>query len=73
MRFFRADFTFSKRQIGWLMVTGGVLVFAGIIALNILRQKPITEIGPAQQLVFALCAMIALIGATLIPLGDSPA
>jgi hypothetical protein len=73
VRFLRNDFTFTKRQLGWLMIIGGVLVFVGIMALNVIRQKPVAEIGPAQQLVFALCALIALIGATLIPLGDSSA
>lgn len=55
------------------MVLGGIGGFASIMVLNILRNKPIAEIGPAQQLVFALCAVVALIGATLIPLGNSPA
>lgn len=73
MRFFGNEFTFSKRLLGWLMVAGGAAVFIGVMVLNILRQKPVAEIGPAQQLVFALCVVIALIGATLIPLGDAPA
>lgn len=73
MRFLGNDFTFSKRLLGWLMVLGGVGGFASVMVLNILRHKPIAEIGPAQQLVFALCAVVVLIGATLIPLGDSPA
>lgn len=73
MRFLENEFSFSKRLLGWLLVAGGVAVFIGVMVLNILRQKPLNEIGPAQLLVFALCAIIALIGATLIPLGDSPA
>jgi predicted MFS family arabinose efflux permease len=73
VRFLGNDFTFSKRLLGWLMVLVGLGGFAGLLVLNILRQKPVAEIGPAQQLVFALCTLIALIGASLIPLGNSPA
>lgn len=70
---FSNNFTFTKRQIGWLLVITGVIGFVGLIILDVLRHKPIVEIGPAQQLVFLLCGLIALIGASLIPLGDSPA
>ncbi len=66
-------FTFTKRQIGWLLVIGDVAAFVGIMALNFLRHKPVSEIGPAQQLVFALFAVGFLIGLSLIPLGDAPA
>ncbi|MBI1278533.1 MAG: hypothetical protein GC179_10440 [Anaerolineaceae bacterium] len=66
-------FTFTKRQIGWLLVIGDTAGFLGIMALNFLRHKPVSEIGPAQQLVFALFAVGFLIGLSLIPLGDAPA
>lgn len=66
-------FTFTKRQIGWLLVIGDVAGFLGLLALNLLRHKPVSEIGPAQQLVFGLFAVGFLIGLSLIPLGDAPA
>jgi hypothetical protein len=66
-------FTFTKRQIGWLLVIGDVLGAVGIMALNLLRHKPVSEIGPAQQLVFVLFAIGFLVGLSLIPLGDAPA
>lgn len=66
-------FTFSKRQIGWLLVVGDILGAVGLLALNFMRHKPVSEIGPAQQLVFALFAVGFLIGLSLIPLGDAPA
>ena len=70
---FSNTFTFTKRQIGWLLVIGDAAGFLGILALNFLRHKPVSEIGPAQQLVFALFAVGVLIGLSLIPLGDGPA
>ena len=70
---FSKTFTFSKRQLGWVLVIGDVVGFLGILALNFIRHKPISEIGPAQQLVFALLAVGFLIGLSLIPLGDAPA
>ena len=66
-------FTFTKRQLGWLLVVGDIAGFLGIMALNFLRHKPVSEIGPAQQLVFVLFAVGFLIGLSLIPLGDAPA
>lgn len=70
---FSNTFTFTKRHVGWLLVIGDVAGFLGIMALNFLRHKPVSEIGPAQQLVFALFAVGFLIGLSLIPLGDTPA
>jgi hypothetical protein len=70
---FSKTFTFSKRQIGWLLVVGDVLGAVGLLALNFIRFKPVSEIGPAQQLVFAIFAIGFLIGLSLIPLGDAPA
>ena len=70
---FSNTFTFTKRQIGWLLIIGDVMGALGILALNLIRHKPISEIGPAQQLVFVLFAVGLLIGLSLIPLGDAPA
>jgi hypothetical protein len=70
---FNDTFTFTKRQIGWLLVIGGVIAVLGLLALNFIRHKPVSEIGPAQQLVFVLFAAGLLIGLSLIPLGDAPA
>jgi hypothetical protein len=70
---FSNTFTFTKRQIGWLLVIGDIAGALGILALNLIRHKPVSEIGPAQQLVFVLFAVGLLIGLSLIPLGDAPA
>ena len=70
---FSNTFTFTKRQIGWLLVIGEIAGFLGVLALNFIRHKPVSEIGPAQQLVFTLFAVGFLIGLSLFPLGDAPA
>jgi hypothetical protein len=70
---FSNTFTFTKRQIGWLLVIGDVIGALGLLALNFVRHKPVSEIGPAQQLIFALFTIGWLIGLSLIPLGDAPA
>jgi hypothetical protein len=70
---FSDTFTFTKRQIGWLLVIGDIIGALGLLALNFIRHKPVSEIGPAQQLVFVLFAVGLLIGLSLIPLGDAPA
>ena len=70
---FSNTFTFTKRHLGWVLVTGDAAGFLGLVALNILRHKPVSDIGPAQQLVFALLAAGFLIGLSLLPLGDAPA
>ena len=54
---FSNTFTFTKRQIGWLLVIGDVVGALGILALNLIRHKSVSEIGPAQQLVFVLFAV----------------
>ena len=56
-----------------MLIIGDMVGALGLLALNFIRHKPVGEIGPAQQLVFALFAIGFLIGLSLIPLGDAPA
>ena len=68
-----ADFTFTKRQIGILLLLAGIAGFAGILAIDVLNVGREGGIGPAQKAGLALCVAMAILGATLIPLGDTPA
>jgi hypothetical protein len=70
---FSTHFTFTKRQIGWLLLSGGLLTFIAIISIDILNVGREGGIGPAQQVALGLSALITFIGLTLIPLGDYPA
>ncbi|MFN8376652.1 MAG: hypothetical protein U0694_27745 [Anaerolineae bacterium] len=63
----------SKRHLGWLLLIGGVLAFIGILSIDILDVGREGGIGPAQQMALLASAGMALLGLTLIPLGDRPA
>jgi hypothetical protein len=66
------DWIITKRHLGFLFLAAGVLGFGGLLTLDMIRGK-IGNIGPSQQLALAGCVGLALIGLTLIPLGDRPA
>jgi hypothetical protein len=67
------NFTFTKRQLGIILLTIGVLGFLGILGLDVVNWGREGGIGPAQIAALVVMAFVALIGLTLIPLGDDPA
>jgi hypothetical protein len=69
----RNDYTFSKRHLGIIMLVGGGLAVIGLLAIDLLDAGREGGIGPAQQLALIAAFLVALIGLTLIPLGDKPA
>ena len=69
----RLDSPITKRMLGAGLLILGVLGFLGILAIDILDVGRQGGIGPAQRLALALMVITALIGLTLIPLGDAPA
>lgn len=66
-------FTVSKRLLGLLLVIGGIAGFVLIISIDILDVGREGGIGPAQQIALGVCVLMALIGLSLIPLGEKPA
>jgi hypothetical protein len=46
---------------------------AGVIAVDIVGAGKWNGFGPAQQQAIAACVITALIGLSLVPLGDRPA
>jgi len=70
---FKNDFTFTKRQLGMLMVAVGILGFAAILSIDIIQAGREGGIGPIQRIALGTMALTALIGLTLIPLGNDPA
>jgi hypothetical protein len=63
----------TKRQLGLGLLflgVGGVIV---LLALDFLGGGRFQGIGPTQRLAMAGAALVALLGASLIPLGDRPA
>lgn len=61
----------TKRQLGWLLLIGGLAGFVAIIGIDILDAGREGGIGPAQQAALAFSAILAFIGLTLLPLGDT--
>jgi hypothetical protein len=70
---FSEKFTLTKRLLGLLMLVAGVGGFIAVLAVDLLNPAREGGIGPAQRFALGACALIAVIGLTLIPLGDHPA
>ena len=67
------DFTITKRQLGIMLLIIGFLGAVGILAIDILNVGQQGGVGPAQAFALGIMVVIAVIGLTLIPLGDTPA
>jgi len=63
----------SKRQLGFVLAAVGALGFLAILSIDLLDVGRQGGIGPAQSLALLLMAALALVGISLIPLGDAPA
>lgn len=63
----------TKRQLGWLLLLVGAAAFIGIISIDVLDAGREGGIGPAQQIALIFFALLALVGLTLLLLGDVPA
>jgi hypothetical protein len=57
----------------FLLLAGGLVAFLVILAIDIFDFGREGGIGPAQRIALGVSAVVALIGLTLIPLGDAPA
>jgi hypothetical protein len=71
-RFFGEDYTLSKRQLGALILVGGVLVLAAAGVAEVVRDQP-SGFGTMQKLAVLAGVVGIVLGATLWPLGDRPA
>jgi hypothetical protein len=70
---FSSNFTLTKRHLGLLLFAGGALGVAIILIMDALNLGREGGIGPAQTAALVVLTLLALLGLTLIPLGDSPA
>jgi hypothetical protein len=70
---FKSDFTLTKKHIGILLFAVGALGVAAILLMDRLNIGRESGLGPAQQAALIVLALLALLGLTLIPLGDTPA
>lgn len=67
------DYTISKRTLGIALLVGGIITAGGILAIDLLDAGREGGIGPAQAAALGSSILVAIIGVTLIPLGDKPA
>ena len=64
-----SDPPLSKRQLGALIVLGGLALAAFTLAVNLLGLGRFNGIGPAKQLALLAAAAIVIFGLSLVPLG----
>lgn len=67
---FRKDFAFTKRQLGFLLLIVGVLGFCLIFGIDLVDAGREGGVGPVQRVALLLMVSTAILGMTLIPLGD---
>jgi hypothetical protein len=72
-RFLHLEFSFTKRQIGMLLLLVGGSGFLVLLLLDVVGMGREGGYGPAQRAGLGVFAAAALLGLTLIPLGDVPA
>lgn len=70
---FKHDFTFTKKQLGYLLVFVGVASALAILSIDVLSAGREGGIGPAQRMALGLAVAVAVVGLTLVPLGDDTA
>ncbi|MBN1200445.1 MAG: hypothetical protein JXJ20_01190 [Anaerolineae bacterium] len=70
-KFFSADFTFTKRTLGLLLMAGGLILALGMVAAEWVGQSG--GFGTIQKMGVLLGVIAFVVGVTLLPLGDQPA
>lgn len=63
----------TKRQLGLLLIIAGLAGLAAVLAIDLLDAGREGGLGPAQLLAAGGMLLVALVGVTLLPLGDRPA
>jgi hypothetical protein len=63
----------TKRQLGFVFITLGILAAAGMFLMDLIGAGQFQGIGPAQRLALLAAGLVVLVGITLLPFGDNPA
>lgn len=63
----------TKRQLGILFLLMAILAVVGSFVYDLAGGGQFSGVGPAQRLALAGAGLLALVGVTLLPLGDRPA
>lgn len=67
------NFYFTKRQLGLLLLLLGTVGFIGVFAIDVVDAGREGGIGPVQRVALGALMLTALLGLSMIPLGDDPA
>ena len=63
----------TKRQLGLAFIGLAIAGVAGSFLYDLMGGGQFSGIGPAQRLALIGAGLLALVGLTLLPLGDRPA
>ena len=67
-RFWSVDYRPSKRDLALLLIIGGLLATAGLLALDLVDGGREGGIGPAQRAALLACGLGIVVGRLLLPL-----
>lgn len=62
----------TKRHLGILLTALGIATAIAVLAIDLVGAGEFGGFGPAQQTALAAGVLLALLGLSLIPLGDKP-
>jgi hypothetical protein len=63
----------TKRMVGIALSLFGLAIVGGTLGVDLIGAGKWSGLGPAQQLALVVGLGVALVGLTLIPLGNRPA
>jgi hypothetical protein len=63
----------TKRQLGIILFCGGILALVALWVYDLVGASDFAGIGAFQRNVMLGAAALAVVGLTLLPLGDNPA
>jgi hypothetical protein len=63
----------TKRIVGVALGLLGAIIVASALAVDMLDAGKWDGLGPAQQVAIIVGVSVALVGLSLVPLGDKPA
>ncbi|MGQ0605205.1 MAG: hypothetical protein ACT4QE_26305 [Anaerolineales bacterium] len=65
-----SDRPLTKRQLGWLIIATGLVAAASVVLADAFGAGRFSGLGPAQWQALGGCALVVVLGLSLVPLGD---
>jgi len=70
--FFSDDFTLTKRHLGVILLVAGLVLLLAMVGVDAVSSRP-GGFGTIQKLGILVGTLSAIVGLTLLPLGNRPA